>query len=144
MDLVAMKVVKVEKLNTALRNTQHCRAFKWNCEGDIWTWGPALLGWGLWWCFHFTLRSTDQIKHKETIKVVISNPYIYCSDWKWHALLLTQGQISRQVAYRVSTRQCCNIPSWKQDIMARCFHVSAQAEAVLKNTNKTFVKDGTL
>uniref|UniRef100_A0A9J7XX98 Uncharacterized protein n=1 Tax=Cyprinus carpio carpio TaxID=630221 RepID=A0A9J7XX98_CYPCA len=104
---------------------------------------------------YFTLHSTDQIKHKGTIKVVIipsivltftaqtENETGASSATDTRPDIQTGGiSVSPQDSVIPSPFGSANRTSWPDEIIIPCF--SAAAEGVLKNANEKFVKDGTL
>ncbi len=110
---------------------------------------------------YFTLHSTKQIKNKGTIKVVISPSIVLTlttltenqtdasnsndnssCDTDTRADYQTNVTLSSQDGVILSPLESPNRASWPDQIIIPCFSVAV--EAVLRNANEEFVKDGTV
>lgn len=103
---------------------------------------------------YFTLHSTNLIKHKGTIKVVIIPSVVLT----WTALTENQtdvmndssssatdaraDSVSSQDTIFLSPRGSPQTTSWPKEIIIPLFSVAT--ETVLRNANEEFVKDGTV
>ncbi|MED6275800.1 hypothetical protein CHARACLAT_030107 [Characodon lateralis] len=108
---------------------------------------------------YFSLHSTNQLKHKDIIKVVIIPPVVLTltaltenqtdvmNDSSSSATDTTASQTdntsaSSQDTIILSPHGSTQTTSWPSKITIPLFSVAT--EAVLKNTNEVFVKDGTV